>query len=225
MDTRLLILAFGTLAGATDGFVIGSVLPAIARRSRGHGRAGGVRRSSGMRWPTAIGAPVLAAIFGARDRRLVLAGAAVVLGLSAIGIALAQGLGAGGRRRVSFLRSVRRSMGRWRRRPRWRCRRRNAVGVSLAVVVDGAIAGGRPGAPLGAGWRYLRLAAHLFRDRGACDRHRRRCSSSSLPKGLIGETRTIIASGSRCSGTGPAAGALDDGCVHDWEASWWSRTS
>ena len=30
MDTRLLILAFGTFAGATDGFVIGSLLPAIA---------------------------------------------------------------------------------------------------------------------------------------------------------------------------------------------------
>lgn len=92
MDTRLLILAFGMLTGATDGLVIGSLLPAVAADTGTTvSQAGFTIFAQALAF--AIGAPVLAALFGARDRRLVLASAAFVQVLAALAIAFATNLG------------------------------------------------------------------------------------------------------------------------------------
>ena len=189
MDTRLLILAFGTFAGATDGFVIGSLLPAIAGDSGATvAQAGYIVFGHALAY--AIGAPVLAAIFGARDRRLVLAGAAVVLGISAIGIALAQGLGQAVGARV-FLALGAALYGTMATATAAALSTPERRGRAIAVVVTGQSIAVALGAPLGAwvavtyGWRvtYFGIGA-LAIVTGAM-------LFVLLPKGLTGETRTI----------------------------------
>jgi len=184
-----LILAFGTFAGATDGFVIGSLLPAIAGDSGVTvAQAGYIVFGHALAY--AIGAPILAAIFGARDRRLVLASAAVVLGLSAIGIALSQGLGqaVGARVLLALGAALYGTMSTATAAALSTPERR---GRAIAFVITGQSIAVAIGAPLGAwvavtyGWRltYFGIGA-LAIVTGAM-------LFVLLPKGLIGETKGI----------------------------------
>ena len=189
MDTRLLILAFGTLAGATDGFVIGSLLPAIADDAGVTvAQAGYIVFGHALTF--AIGAPMLAAVFGGRDRRRVLVGAAAVLGIGAIGLGLAQGLGlAVAARIVLGVGAV--LYGTMATATAIAISPPERRGRSLAVVVTGQSIAVALAAPVGAwvsvtyGWRLtyfgigtlaLATAAMLL---------------VILPKGLTGETKSI----------------------------------
>ncbi|MHC1547001.1 MFS transporter [Phyllobacterium sp. K27] len=83
MDIRLVGLALGTFAIGIEGFVVASLLPEIA------GDTGVTLVQAGYLVVTyafayAIGAPVIAALTGALDRRLVLAGSALVFVLGAL---------------------------------------------------------------------------------------------------------------------------------------------
>jgi MFS transporter, DHA1 family, inner membrane transport protein len=190
MDTRLLILAFGTLAGATDGFVIGSLLPAIADDA-GITVAQAGYIVFGHALGVAIGGPVLATVFGGRDRRLVLVGAAFVLGLGAIGIALSQGLGAAIAARV-FLALGSVLYGTMAAATAVALSPPELRGRSLAIVVTGQSVAVALGAPLGAwvsvayGWRPTHVGIGTLAITTAA------MLLVMLPKGLIGETRTIM---------------------------------
>lgn len=83
MDIRLVGLALGTFAIGIEGFVVASLLPEIA------GDTGVSLVQAGYLVVTyafayAIGAPIIAALTGALDRRLVLAGSALVFVLGAL---------------------------------------------------------------------------------------------------------------------------------------------
>ncbi|MEJ1118925.1 MULTISPECIES: MFS transporter [Phyllobacterium] len=83
MDIRLVGLALGTFAIGIEGFVVASLLPEIA------GDTGVSLVQAGYLVVTyafayAIGAPIVAALTGALDRRIVLAGSALVFVLGAI---------------------------------------------------------------------------------------------------------------------------------------------
>lgn len=83
MDIRLVGLALGTFAIGIEGFVVASLLPEIA------GDTGVSLVQAGYLVVTyafayAIGAPIIAALTGALDRRLVLAGSALVFVLGAV---------------------------------------------------------------------------------------------------------------------------------------------
>ncbi len=83
MDIRLVGLALGTFAIGIEGFVVASLLPEIA------GDTGVSLVQAGYLVVTyafayAIGAPVIAALTGALDRRVVLAGSALVFVLGAL---------------------------------------------------------------------------------------------------------------------------------------------
>lgn len=83
MDIRLVGLALGTFAIGIEGFVVASLLPEIA------GDTGVSLVQAGYLVVTyafayAIGAPIIAAITGGLDRRLVLAGSALVFVLGAL---------------------------------------------------------------------------------------------------------------------------------------------
>ncbi|MEP7453132.1 MFS transporter [Phyllobacterium sp. SB3] len=83
MDIRLVGLALGTFAIGIEGFVVASLLPEIA------GDTGVSLVQAGYLVVTyafayAIGAPIIAALTGGLDRRLVLAGSALVFVLGAL---------------------------------------------------------------------------------------------------------------------------------------------
>ncbi len=87
MDIRLVGLALGTFAIGIEGFVVASLLPQIA------GDTGVTLVEAGYLVVTyafayAIGAPVVAAITGSLDRRVILAGSAIVFVVGAILAAL-----------------------------------------------------------------------------------------------------------------------------------------
>lgn len=165
MDLRLLWLALGAFALATDGFVIGSLLPGIAADTGVTvAQAGYVVFAASM--AGGIATPILAAIFGAGDRRLVLTVSTALFALFALLVALAPdytfvlvtraALAVGGALYVPIAQAAAVAMA----PPDMRGRAVATVvlGMSVAVAV---------GAPLGAwfatywGWRsaYLMMAA------------------------------------------------------------------
>jgi DHA1 family inner membrane transport protein len=88
MDIRLVGLALGTFAIGIEGFVVASLLPEIA------GDTGVTLVQAGylvvmFALAYALGAPVLAAITGSADRRVILAGSATTFVIGAILAALA----------------------------------------------------------------------------------------------------------------------------------------
>jgi DHA1 family inner membrane transport protein len=88
LDLRLVWLALGSFAVAIDGFVIGSLLPAIADETGVTiAQAGYIVFAFSV--TTAIGSPVLATLFGASDRRRVLTSGSLIFALGALLIALA----------------------------------------------------------------------------------------------------------------------------------------
>lgn len=88
MDVRLIWLAFGTFAGATENFMISGVLPSIGS-GLGVGVVGAAYLVFGYSIAYGLGTPVLAALFGAADRRKVLALGEFIFALCAIALALA----------------------------------------------------------------------------------------------------------------------------------------
>ncbi|QND51661.1 MFS transporter [Phyllobacterium sp. 628] len=92
MDIRLVGLALGTFAIGIEGFVVASLLPQIA------GDTGVTLVQAGylvvmFALAYALGAPVLAAITGSADRRLILAGSATTFVIGAILAAIAPSYG------------------------------------------------------------------------------------------------------------------------------------
>ena len=82
MDMRLIWLALGTFAIGAEGFAISSLLPGIAAET-GVSMAQSGYLVFAYAIAYAIGAPVLASLTGASDRRSVLAAGALVFGLGA----------------------------------------------------------------------------------------------------------------------------------------------
>lgn len=90
MDMRLVWLALGTFAIGVEGFVIATLLPAIAGDTGvSISQAGYLVFAYAIAY--AVGAPVLSAMMGRFDRRALLAVTAVVFGFGALLAALAQG--------------------------------------------------------------------------------------------------------------------------------------
>src|SRR5690349_13629800 len=88
MDARLISMALGTFAASTGGFVIASLLPGIAHEF------GTDISTTGLLVVVyaiayAVGTPILAALSGGQDRRLVLAISMLVYGLANIASAIA----------------------------------------------------------------------------------------------------------------------------------------
>jgi predicted MFS family arabinose efflux permease len=88
MDVRLMWLAFGTFAGATENFMISGVLPDIGSEL-GVGVVGAAHLVFAYSIAYGLGTPVMGAAFGAADRRRVLAIGELIFGLCAIALALA----------------------------------------------------------------------------------------------------------------------------------------
>ena len=90
MNKRLFWLALGTFAIGAEGFVISSLLPQIAHDTDvGLVAAGYLVVAFALTY--AIGAPILTALTGTRDRRIVLAGSALVFAAGALGASLSHG--------------------------------------------------------------------------------------------------------------------------------------
>jgi predicted MFS family arabinose efflux permease len=90
MDTRLIWLALGTFAVGVEGFVIATLLPAIAADSGvSITQAGYLVFAYAIAY--AVGAPVLSALTGRFDRRPLLAVVALVFAAGALLAALSQG--------------------------------------------------------------------------------------------------------------------------------------
>ena len=90
MNKRLFWLALGTFAIGAEGFVISSLLPQIAHDTDvGLVAAGYLVVAFALTY--AIGAPILTALTGTRDRRIVLAVSALVFAAGALGASLSHG--------------------------------------------------------------------------------------------------------------------------------------
>jgi predicted MFS family arabinose efflux permease len=87
MNKRLFWLALGTFAIGAEGFVISSLLPQIADDTRVSLVAAGYLVVA-FALTYAIGAPILTALTGTRDRRIVLTGSALVFAVGALGASL-----------------------------------------------------------------------------------------------------------------------------------------
>jgi predicted MFS family arabinose efflux permease len=189
MDKRLLWLALGAFAGSTEGFLIGSLLPAISTDMEVTiGQAGFLVFGAAI--AHGLGTPVLSALLGHADRRKVLALAELAFAACALLLALAPefelllvarmalALAAGVYTVTAMATAVSISP------PERRGRAMGTViaGQSLAVLI---------GVPLGAyfvvefGWRsaYLVIAALAFAAAIAV--------ALRLPVGLAGDRRTL----------------------------------
>jgi DHA1 family inner membrane transport protein len=158
-------LAFGTFAGATENFMISGVLPDIGSEL-GVGVVGAAYLVFGYSIAHGLGTPVMGALFGAADRRKVLAIGEMIFGICAIILALAPvfwvalaariglSLGAGLYTTMAIATAI--ALAPEGRQGRW-----------VSVVVAGQSVAVALGAPLGAwlaaqlGWRvsYLALGA------------------------------------------------------------------
>lgn len=88
MDFRLLLLAFGAFAGTTESTLIPGLLPAIGdTMSISVAQTGYLIVVYSIAY--AIAAPIVSSLFGASDRRRTLAMAELILGLTALVIAIA----------------------------------------------------------------------------------------------------------------------------------------
>jgi MFS transporter, DHA1 family, inner membrane transport protein len=161
MDLRLLWLALGGFAMAAEGFVIGSLLPAIAAETGVTIPQAGYLVFAGA-LAAAIGAPILAAIFGGGDRRLILTVSSLIFALCALFVALAPdyplvmlartALTLGGALYIPIAQAAAVAMSPPEKR-----------GRAIAIVVLGMSVAVALGAPLGAwiayawGWRWTYL--------------------------------------------------------------------
>jgi len=91
MDLRILWLALGAFAVGIDGFLIGSLLPAIADETHSSIAQAGYIAFAFSAWG-AVGNPVLLALIGGADRRMVLAASALVFTIGAAAMWLVPGL-------------------------------------------------------------------------------------------------------------------------------------
>ena len=189
MDFRLLLLAYGAFAGTTESTLVPGLLPAI-----GHtmdvsvAQAGYIVVAYSIAY--AIAAPLLSSLFGAGDRRRTLAVAELILGVSALVIAIAPAfpmmvaaravLGCGAVLFTSLAQSTAYALAPPERR-----------GRSVAVVMTGGTLAMAVGAPLLAllgvfvGWRVAYgLVAALAVSSGIIMWFR-------LPAGIVGERQTL----------------------------------
>ena len=189
MDFRLLLLAFGAFAGTTESSLLPGLMPAI-----GSTMNVSVAQSGYMivvySIAYAVAAPILSSLFGAADRRRTLAIAELILGLSALVIAIAPtfplmvaargALACGAVLFTSMAQSTAYALSPPERR-----------GRSVAVVMTGGTLAVAVGAPLFAlisvhsSWRIgYGLVAMLTVTSGLLIWFR-------LPQGIVGERRSI----------------------------------
>ena len=189
MDFRLILLAFGAFAGTTESSLLPGLMPAI-----GSTMNVSVAQSGYMivvySIAYAVAAPILSSLFGAADRRRTLAIAELILGLSALVIAIAPtfplmvaargALACGAVLFTSMAQSTAYALSPPERR-----------GRSVAVVMTGGTLAVAVGAPLFAlisvhsGWRIgYGLVAMLAVTSGLLIWFR-------LPQGIVGERRSI----------------------------------
>lgn len=189
MDIRLYLLALGAFAIGAESFVVSSLLPPIA------GEMGVTITQAGYlvllyALGYAAGAPLLAALTGAQDRRNVLTAAALVFTVGAVFAALSQGyfelLAA--RVLMAFAAGLYTATG-----------QATAVGIAapehraraVSVVVGGTTLAVALGAPLGAfvssfaGWRGTYVVIAVLGIVAAL------AIRFMLPKGLRGERKTL----------------------------------
>ena len=189
MDFRLILLAFGAFAGTTESSLLPGLMPAI-----GSTMNVSVAQSGYMivvySIAYAVAAPILSSLFGAADRRRTLAIAELILGLSALVIAIAPtfplmvaargALACGAVLFTSMAQSTAYALSPPERR-----------GRSVAVVMTGGTLAVAVGAPLFAlisvhsSWRIgYGLVAMLTVTSGLLIWFR-------LPQGIVGERRSI----------------------------------
>jgi len=189
LDFRLLLLAFGAFAGTTESSLLPGLMPAI-----GSTMNVSVAQSGYMivvySIAYAVAAPILSSLFGAADRRRTLAIAELILGLSALVIAIAPtfplmvaargALACGAVLFTSMAQSTAYALSPPERR-----------GRSVAVVMTGGTLAVAVGAPLFAlisvhsSWRIgYGLVAMLTVTSGLLIWFR-------LPQGIVGERRSI----------------------------------
>ncbi|MBM6594303.1 MFS transporter [Microvirga pudoricolor] len=90
MNSRLFWLALGTFAIGVEGFVVGSLLPQIAADTRvSLVQSGYLVVAFALTY--AVGSPILAAVTGPHDRRLILSGSALVFAAGALAAGLSSG--------------------------------------------------------------------------------------------------------------------------------------
>ena len=189
MDVRLYLLALGAFAIGAESFVVSSLLPPIA------GDMGVSITQAGYlvllyALGYALGAPLLAAVTGAQDRRNVLTSAALVFTVGAVFAALSQGYFEllASRILMAFAAGLYAATG-----------QATAVSIStpesraraVSVVVGGTTLAVALGAPLGAfvssfaGWRGTYVVIAMMGIGAAL------AIRFMLPKGLRGERRTL----------------------------------
>lgn len=190
MDTRLWWLALGGFAGAFESFLLGSLLPSI---STDMGVTIGVAGLvvTGYALVHGLGTPVLAAIFGAADRRKILTTAEFTFAIAALLIALSPefpwlfvarivlAVGAGLYTVTALATAVGMST------PERR-------GQAIGTVVAGQSAAVLVGVPVGAllaanfGWRAVYIVIALLGLAAASALFVR------LPRGLTGDRKTLL---------------------------------
>lgn len=189
MDTRLVWLALGTFAIGAEGFAISGLLPSIAADTGATLTECGFL-VLGYALAYAIGAPVLATLTGASDRRRVLTGAALVFAAGALlaGFAPDYGVLFAARLLMAFCAGLYSATA-----------QATAVSISsvenraraISVVVGGTTLAVAFGAPLGTlvagfgGWRGTYLAIAVVGVLAAA------ALWFMLPRGLRGEKRTL----------------------------------
>jgi predicted MFS family arabinose efflux permease len=189
VDFRLLLLAFGSFAGTTESTLVPGLLPAIGSdMGVSVAQAGYLVLSYSIAY--AIAAPVLSSLFGAGDRRRTLAIAELIVGFSALVIAIAPAfptmvaargvLACGAVLFTSMAQSTAYALAPPERR-----------GRSVAVVMTGGTLAMAIGSPLFAllsvyfGWRLgYGLVAALALGSGIL-------MWFKLPTGIVGESRTL----------------------------------
>jgi DHA1 family inner membrane transport protein len=189
VDFRLILLAFGAFAGTTESTLVPGLLPAIgSTMGVSVAQAGYIIVVYSLTY--AIAAPVLSSLFGAGDRRRTLAIAELILGLSALLIAIAPSfplmvvargvLGCGAVLFTSMAQSTAYALAPPERR-----------GRSVGIVMTGGTLAVAVGAPLFAligvhfGWRVsYGLVAALAVSSGIIMWFR-------LPSGIVGERRML----------------------------------
>ncbi len=189
MDFRLILLALGSFVGTTESTLVPGLLPSIGS-SMGVSVAQAGYMVIVYSITYAIAAPVLSSLFGAGDRRRTLAIAELILGLSALLIAIAPSfplmvaargvLGCGAVLFTSMAQSTAYALAAPERR-----------GRSVGLVMTGGTLAVAVGAPLFAlvgvhfGWRVsYGLVAALAVSSGIIMWFR-------LPSGIVGERRTL----------------------------------
>jgi predicted MFS family arabinose efflux permease len=189
VDFRLILLAFGAFAGTTESTLVPGLLPAIgSTMGVSVAQAGYIVVAYSIAY--AIAAPVLSSVFGSADRRRTLVVAELILGCSALLIAIAPAfplmvaaravLGCGAVLFTSLAHSTAYALATPERR-----------GRSVGVVMTGGTLAVAVGAPLFAlvgvylGWRVsYGLVAVLAVGSGIL-------MWFKLPSGIVGETRTL----------------------------------